>query len=175
MDAIKTYKKIGIIIVSVLALLFVLATLYRIEYAMETVTSFEVNTAYKNTNHTLLIATQGSAYKDTITKGVITHFQSQDVYIQVIDVTHLEHIIAQEYTAILILHTWEMGKAPQEVVSFLNKCVTCDHIVVMSTSGDGVSKIQGIDALSGASILERAPKRIEEIIVKLEPFISTVD
>ncbi|MFT5891175.1 MAG: hypothetical protein ACI9Y7_001276 [Dokdonia sp.] len=172
MDAIKTYKKIGIIIVSILALLFLLATLYKIEYSMETVPSSEVNTTFKNTQQTLLIATQGSAYKDNITKGIITHFQSQDIYIQIIDVTRLDHISGQEYTAILILHTWEMGKPPQEVVSFLNTCTTCDHIVVMSTSGDGVSKIQGVDALSGESILERAPERIEEIILKLEPFIS---
>jgi hypothetical protein len=172
MDAIKTYKKIGIIIVSVLALLFILATLYKIEYSMEAVTSFEVNTISKNTDDTLLIATQGSAYKDSITKGIITHFQSQDVYIQVVDVTSLDHISGQEYTAILIFHTWEMGKPPQEVVSFLNTCTPCDHIVVMSTSGDGVSKIQGIDALSGESILERVPERIEEIILKLEPFLD---
>jgi hypothetical protein len=172
MDAIKTFKKIGIIIVSALALLFILAILYKVEYSMENVTSFEVNTVSKHTDYTLLIATQGSAYKDSITKGIITHFQSQDVYIKVIDVTSLDDITAQEYTAILILHTWEMGEAPQQVVSFLNTCTSCDHIVVMSTSGDGVSKIQGIDALSGESILERAPERIEEIILKLEPFID---
>ena len=172
MDAIKTYKKIVITIVSLFALLLLLAILYKVEYSMENVTSFEVNKMSKNTDHTLLIATQGSAYKDTITKGIITHFQSQDVYIRIIDVTDLDPIYGQEYTAILILHTWEMGKPPQEVLSFLNTCTTCDHIVVMSTSGDGVSKIQGIDALSGESILEKAPERIEEIILKLEPLID---
>ena len=47
-----------------------------------------------------------------------------------------------------------------------------DKMVVLTTSGEGSYKMEGIDAFTGESILEETPNHVGEIIKKLNPLLK---
>jgi len=82
----RVYHFVGLILFSFLLLMF----WYKINYSMEVADSFEVKTP--NQERELLIATQGSDFKEAIVNGVISAFKGKPVYIKVIDVRKLSSI-----------------------------------------------------------------------------------
>jgi hypothetical protein len=168
----KKFRKAALIIFSILLLFFVFALWYKYTYSMGEADSFEVNTVDMRSK--LLIATQGSDFKNTVTQGVVDNYRSDSVFIKVIDVSTLSEIIPDDYDAILVVHTWEYEKPPAVVRSFIEKAKSHkDRIVVMTTSGPGTSKMEGVDAVTGESILEDAPDVVEKIIARLDPLLKT--
>ena len=100
------------------------------------------------------------------------YYKSDSVFIEVIDVSALNEIDSKEYNAILVIHTWEYGEAPNPVQSFLDTHAgQKDKMVVMTTSGEGSEKMEDVDALVGESIIENAPHVVEEIIAQLNPLV----
>jgi len=54
------------------------------------------------------------------------------------------------------------------VTNFISKnLVAKEKLIILATSGKGTNKIEGIDALSGESILENASDCSDEIIARL--------
>ncbi len=167
----KRFGKIMLIIVSVVIILLLWATWYTYEYAMEEAKAFEVNTPALEQK--LLIATQGSEFKDAITNSIVNHYKSDSIFIKVIDVSSLVEIQPEDYTAIILLHTWENWKAPFVVKQFVDR--TSDHsdkMIILTTSGEGTYRISGVvDAITGESNLEEAPDFANKIITRLEPLL----
>lgn len=80
-------KKITLSII-MLGLLFLLfAFWYKYQYSMDTAKSFEVNTS--KLERKLIIATQGSAFKNEITKNIVEFYQPDSIFIKVIDISSL--------------------------------------------------------------------------------------
>jgi hypothetical protein len=168
----KKFRKSALIILSILALFLVFAIWYRYTYSMDEAVAFEVNTSDMPSK--LLIATQGSDFKNTVTQGVVDYYRSDSVFIKVIDVTALSEIVPDNYDAILVLHTWEYEKPPNAVNSFIEKTKNSkDKIVIVTTSGPGTSKMQGVDAITGESILADAPVLTARIIDQLSLLFET--
>lgn len=166
-----TYKrKILLFILALGALFLVFGIWYNYEYSMDTANEFEVNSP--NLNRKLLIATQGSAFKDEITKGVVNYYEKDSIYIKVIDVKTLEGIITTDFNAIVVIHTWENWQPPLDVELFINKTSDIqDKIIVLTTSGGGSYKMEGVDAITGESKLENASKNINQITKRLDPLL----
>ena len=134
---------------------------------MEEAKAYQVNS--KDLNRKLLIATQGSAFKDTVTGRIVNHYKQDSVFIKVIDISSLQDIAPEEYTAILLVHTWENWKPPLAVKQFIERTTGHkDKIVILTTSGEGTYQMKGVDALTGESNLEEAPVFANKIIDKLE-------
>ncbi|MGB5553658.1 MAG: hypothetical protein WBM83_03290 [Flavobacteriaceae bacterium] len=166
----KPYKKVVSTLAIILALFLVFALWYKNEYSMETVEAYEINSS--NLEKTLLIATQGSEFKNAVTQGLVNHYGSGDVYIKVIDVATLNNVNPSDYDAILVIHTWEYEKPPTVVAAFIERTASDrDKIVVMTTSGQGTSKMEGVDAITGESVLDDAPRIADEIIIRLAPIL----
>jgi len=166
----KWYKIVVLILICLLALFFIFAVWYKHQYSMEPVAPYSANASALETK--LLIATQGSDFKKIITQGVVDYYKSDSVFIEVIDVSALNEIDSKEYNAILVIHTWEYGEAPNPVQSFLDTHAgQKDKMVVMTTSGEGSEKMEDVDALVGESIIENAPHVVEEIIAQLNPLV----
>jgi hypothetical protein len=89
---------------------------YRIHFAMNPVEGFTVN-APSSEQH-LLIATQGSAFKDAVVAGVVERLRERSIFIQVIDVTALPDVDESGWNAIVVLHTIEYGRAPAPAQAF---------------------------------------------------------
>lgn len=166
----KITKKILLGLIIFLGLFFLFTLWYDYTYKMDVVESYEINSA--NFPKKVLIASQGSEFKNAVVAGVIDSHKTQSVYFKVIDVRLLDNINVNDWNAIIILHTWEMWKPPVEVKNFIDENITnLKKIVVVSTSGDGSFKIEGVDAFTGASIIEEIPDFIEKVNMKLTPLL----
>ena len=121
----------------------------------------------------LLIATQSSPFKDLVTAEVVDRYESASVVVKVIDVTALKNEDLSEFDAILIIHRWEAGNPPDAVSSILNKNPDLkDRIVVMTTSWNGLEKMENIDAITGASVIEDAPIFSKKIMKRLNSLLK---
>lgn len=167
----KWYKIVVGALVTFLAVFFLFALWYKNEYSMDTAETYEVNS--RNLEKKLLIATQGSDFKNTVAQAIIDYYKSDSIYLKVIDVSALNEIVPADYDAILVLHTWEYEKPPARVATFIEMTSSYqDKIVVLTTSGPGTSKIEGVDAITGESILDDAARVVEDIIERLNPLLQ---
>lgn len=143
---------------------------YRIHFAMNPVEGFTVNDP--SSEQHLLIATQGSTFKDAVVAGVIERLSEQPIFIQVVDVTALPDVDESQWDAIVVLHTIEYGKAPAPAQAFVNRVGKTGKVVVLSTSGAGDFKIEGIDAISSASRMTDVPGRVDRILSSIESLLA---
>ncbi|GAA4272809.1 hypothetical protein GCM10022258_21030 [Aquimarina gracilis] len=129
--------------------------------------SYQVNTP--DFERKLLIATQGSDFKDRVTQKIVNHYKSDSIFIEVVDISLLDNVSPKEYSGIVILHTWENWKPPFVVRQFIER-TTDQHnkIVVLTTSGEGTYKIKEVDAITGESNTEKAQDFADQVIERLQ-------
>ncbi|MBQ4819674.1 hypothetical protein [Aquimarina sp. MMG016] len=173
--------KIILVFLSVIILLTVVATWYKYEFSMGVVEAYQVNAP--NLDRKLLIATQGSEFKDVITEGIVNHYRSDSIFIKVIDVSSLNDVNPDDYTSIVIMHTWENWKPPVVVKKFIEETLDYhNRMVVLTTSGQGSYSIkqidimydmESIDALAGESDLTKTTSFIKQIVDKLNPMLES--
>jgi len=133
--------------------------------------AFQVNSA--NLDRRLLIATQESAFKDSVTQLLVKHYTSYPVSIKVIDISSLSKIDPADYTAIAIIHSWESQEPPFEVKSFIERTTAIrKKIIVLTTSSDGTYKMKEVDAITGESKIEDAPQFADNLIGRLDPILK---
>ena len=84
---------------------------------MDKAEAFEVNSV--EYPQKLLIATQGSEFKDKITLNVTKHFKEDSIFVSVIDITSLKEINPADYNAFLLIHTWENWNPPIDIDDFI--------------------------------------------------------
>lgn len=165
-------KKKLLVLILLLVLMFLsFMAWYQYTYSMDETASFEINTI--SNDKKIVIATQGSAFKNKITSNIINHYKNDSIYIKVIDIDGLSKIYPKNYDAIILIHTWESWQPPQAVKLFLNRTrLKQKKIIILTTSGSGGAKMEGVDALTGESILENSNTYSNQIIKKLEPLLN---
>lgn len=154
-------RKIILVIVGITILFFLLLIWYKVTYSMDPVISYEINK--DNESQKILIATQGSDYKNGVVEEIIDYLKDKPVYIKVIDVTHLKNVNHGQWDAIIVLHNWQMWKPDENARIFLEKYYSSGKIFVVETSGSGEEKIEGVDAITGASKMIEVPKHAKQI------------
>lgn len=164
-------RKITITIL-ILALLFIIFGIwYKYEYSMYKVEPYEVNSA--NLSRKLIIATQGSVFKDSITKCIVDYYKQDSIFIKVIDISSLKQIKPENYNAIVVIHTWENWKPPADVQLFMDRTQDYQYkIIVLTTSGRGSFKMENVDAITGESKLENLKSYSNSIIERLLPLLK---
>jgi predicted nucleotide-binding protein (sugar kinase/HSP70/actin superfamily) len=165
------WKKILLGIALFAAASFGFMTWYAIHYSMERAREFEVNS--RVTGSKILIATQGSAFKDAIVAGVIAHLKPREVYVRVIDVSNLSTVEESDWNAIVVIHTWQMHEPQPAAKRFIDRAQNLQKVIVLSTSGAGTFKIEGIDAISSASEMVDVPQRIAEIDTRIDALLGS--
>ncbi len=158
------------LILGVVVLFAAFSIWYKYTYSMDRVQAFEVNTPNLETK--LLIATQGSDFKEAVLSKVIDHFKSRFIYIKVIDVHELAQEEIDEWKAICILHTWEIQKPPQVIADFFEQHPNIEHVAVLTTAADGQSKMENVDAITGASVMEEVDARAQKLIERTEAILT---
>lgn len=139
---------------------------------MQPVVPYELNSPQMTQK--LLIATQGSAFKDSVTTMIVNQVKHDSLYIKVTDVDSLIYVDPAKYHALVLIHTWENWKPPQAVKDFINRTIGYrGKIVVLTTSGSGDYKMENVDALTGESIIDDAPFYSEEIVQKIKKLLVT--
>lgn len=163
--------KITLFVLSLGVFLLVFAVWYKYEYSMDKVETVQFNSP--DLDRKLLIATQGSPFKNEITSNITDYYKNDSIYIKVIDVSQLPEINPINYKAIVLIHTWENWKPPKEVEYFIEKNISNqDNIIVLTTSGKGSFKMKDMDAITGESKIENTTYYSNLIIKKLEDLIK---
>jgi len=171
----KRWKKVLLVLLIIVGLLLILAVWYKNKFSMVMVAEQTIN--LPELDRRLVIATQGSMFKDSVTLGITNYFESDSIFIRIIDVSGLPKINLDDYDAMVLMHTWENWKPPVVVDSFMGKLKKeqKNKIVVLTTSGEGSFKMEEIDAITGESILENVPAYTDKIISELEQLLRTKD
>lgn len=149
---------------------FALVTWYRVHYSMSVAHAFEV--AGSPAEPRVLIATQGSAFKDGLTTGLVEHLRHRAAYVKVIDVSGLDGVQPTDWDAIVVIHTWEMHKAPAVARTVVDRMQAKDKLVVLTTSGAGNVKLAGVEAISAASRMSDIPARVTEMAVRIDAIVD---
>lgn len=128
------------------------------------------------TNRNLLIATQNSPFKDSITAVISEHYQSELVTVKEVDAKTLINIKTLDFNAILLMYRWEANAPPYPIQLFMNENSSIENkIVVVTTSWDGLEKVKDLDALTGASEMKDIPIFTEKIIQRLDEILGEKD
>lgn len=157
-------------ILILLAVFVLFGVWYDFKYSMETAPSFEVNTPSNSSK--LLIATQGSVYKNFVVEGVLEELKPLDIFIRVIDVSELSNINSATWDAIFITHTWELGTAPNSVKNFIEQTKVKQKIITLATSGEGTNQIIEVDAITSASVIEEADNDVNILLGKIKAILQ---
>ena len=165
-------KKISYVVFGFIALIILFLFWYKYTYSMDEVSPFEINASTYQTK--LLIATQGSEFKNSLTNNIINYYRKDSIYIKVIDVSKLNEIDLKKFKTILLIHTWENLKPPVEVEKFIEiNTKIKKKIIIYSTSGNGSYKMEHVDALTGESNIEDVEKVSDQIIKKIDALLLT--
>jgi hypothetical protein len=164
-------KRILIIIAGMIVALLLLFVWYRTVYSMEEAQRFEVQV--HGANGRVLIATQGSTYKDSVVSLLARSLAEEDVRVLVVDVHELASVDTAYWDAVVILHTWEGWKPQPDAAAFVRRYPAWDLSVVLSTSGGGEELLVPVDGISSASVLSEAQhdsrslfERVSEILYR---------
>jgi hypothetical protein len=164
------WRKVLIVAAVLLSAVLGFATWYRWHFSMSPARPFEVNDLHSPSR--VLIATQGSQFKDAVVAGVVGRLKPRGAYIRVADISALGGIDPADWSAIVVIHTWEMGKPPGAVKDFVEHARDSRKLVVLTTSGAGTFKMEGIDAISTASVDADALPRAAEIAARVDGILG---
>ena len=172
MRNLKSGHKILLIITLLIGLVLLLLYWYKQTNSVETTHSYEVNSP--TLDRKLLIATQGSPFKDSVTAVVSKHYKSAPIFVKVIDVAALANTNAADFDAILLIYRWEARAPPETVQSFMEKNSKLKNkIVILTTSWNGLEKEKNVDAITGASIVNDVPIFTHKIIKRLDQLLKS--
>lgn len=170
-NVMKKLKKILFTFLTIGLVFLVFMLWYQQKYSMELAEEYELNSHLENSK--LLIATQGSEFKNTITTAIVDYYGKEPLYIEVMDIGSLKHVNPSNYDALLIVHTWEMWKPPSSIQSFMDRTVKDRaKMVVLTTSGEGTYKMDGIDAFTGESEMDESSLQVGRIIKRLNNLLG---
>jgi hypothetical protein len=163
-------RKLGLIAIGLSLVFFLLLVWYWATYSMDEARSFEIGNA--NAPQSLLIAFQGSVYKNSVVEQIAEHFSTSDIHIKGIDIQYLSNIDPDDYNAIFITHTWQIWQAPEAVERFIDDHPMMNHYVLLCTSESGNGQLENVDAITSASVLTSAHEEANNAIIKLEELID---
>lgn len=122
----------------------------------------------------LLIASQGSKFKNSLVESVIAELAEDSLYIRLIDVTSLGDVLEKEWDAVLIMHTTEQWKLQPDVKEYLGRAQNLEKVILVTTSGSGEWKSDeyDVDILTSASKSEELPALTERITEKIKSILE---
>lgn len=143
---------------------------YRMHFAMDPAKSFEVTGSGSAAR--VLIATQGSDFKNALTAALVEHLKRRAAHVKVIDVSALDRVDETEWDVMVVIHTWEMRKPPPVVKTFIDRTEAPEKLVVLTTSGAGDFKLPGVDAISTASRMTDVAARTNDIARRIDAILD---
>ena len=160
----KILKVTGIVFLCIIALMLMGFSTYVYKHYPRKIDSFAINSS--ELNNKILIASQGSSFKNALVSDIIEKLENDSIYIKVIDVSHLDDIEEDLWQSIIIINTCIADKLNSTVVQFLNQLKGVKPVVLFVTAGDGRWKPSSIsiDAISSASRMNNMKTISREIL-----------
>lgn len=165
----KVIRILTYVLIAILLVIALIAIWYRAEYSMGVAASYELNDP--KLEQRVLIATQESKYKHAVVDAVVKQIRDLPVYIRVVDVSELDREDPATWNAIVILHTWEMGEPEEHSTKFAGRA-PATKLIVVTTSGNGESKLENVDGISSASRLEQVEWMANSIVNRIQILLN---
>ena len=168
----NSVQKLIVVITLIIGLSLLLMYWYKQTYSVETAHNFE---GYSSSlERKLLITTQNSPFKDSIIGLISAHYKNTTVDVELVDFKALGKKEIADYDAILIMYRWEAGAPPEVIQLFMEQNLSSKKkMVIMTTSWNGLEKMNNVDATTGASILAEVPIYTEKLIKKLDRLLKS--
>ena len=101
----------------------------------------------------VLIATQGSDFKNTLVSTVCDKLEKHPAYVKVINVEGLDEVDVANWKTIIVINTMMMNKMNSHVERFVSQSGHLENSLLLVTSGgaDYLPTIQSVDAITAAS------------------------
>lgn len=128
----KLLKILAIIFGSIIGFILAAFAVYVFLYYPRRAESFQINTP--NPSQRIIIATQGSDFKNTLVKILCDSLEKSSVYIEGMDVKKLAEVNDEDWDRILIINSFII-LLNRNVDRFLNRAVTRENILLYVTSG----------------------------------------
>lgn len=93
----------------------------------------------------ILIASQGSEFKEKLVNRFIKELTSDSTFIFVVDCTQLKDEYLTGWDAYVLIHTMQIHKMTKEADLFLHKMPNLDKVALVSTSGAGDENYTKLD------------------------------
>jgi len=160
----KAAKVAGLFAGGCFALAAAFSLWYLIEFYPRTAESFEVNSPDQPTR--VLVATQGSEFKNGLVSAVCDRLRTKPVHVRVIDVGSLDDIDISEWNKVLVVNTAMMNIMSGPARRLVARGEGLDKVLLFVTSGGADFKPAdlAVDALSGAS-RKRDTDRLADLIL----------
>lgn len=171
----KILKRVLIVIGVLIALMVIAFGVYLLVNRQSVAESFEVGSP--DSASKILIATQGSDYKDLMVDTLISRLKGDGVYISIIDISGLPEINQEDWDAEIIIHTTEGYRLPEVVKEYLGRVENPDEVMLLITSGSGEWKPEDckVDVLTSASRVTDIPEKAVYIKDKINSLLSDRD
>jgi hypothetical protein len=123
----------------------------------------------------VLIASQGSDFKNKLLEDLIQQLKGENVYLSIIDCTSLKKDNSADWNAIVIIHTTKAHQMPKYVSTYLKRFSDLSRFVLVSTSGGGDEMVTEfeVDAICTASWLSDAEKIANRVASKVENILAS--
>jgi hypothetical protein len=163
----KILKRILIVIGAIIAFMIIAFGVYLLMNRQDVAEPMEVGSPEMNKK--ILIATQGSEYKNLMVDTLTARLKGEDLYISVIDISGLNEINQEDWDAEVIIHTTEGWKLPDPVKEYLEGIENPDEVMLLITSGDGGWKPEDckVDVLTSASKVADISEKANSIEEKI--------
>jgi len=147
----KIFKIILIVIAAIVLLAVALFGVYLLSHRQGVIKTSEfVNSEARKT---VLIASQGSRFKNELVDSVVARLKRKLLAIKVVDVTTLQDEDEADFCAFVIIHTTEKWVLQPDVKRFLDRSRDLKKILLVTTSGQGEwrTKDYDVDVITSAS------------------------
>ena len=168
----KIFKRVLMVIGALIVLFVIVFGIYLLMNRQSVAEPFEVGAP--DMGRKILIATQGSEYKDLMLDTLTARLTGEDVYISVIDISGLKEIDQKDWDAEIIIHTTEGWKLPDPVKEYLDRIENPEEVILLITSGNGNWKPEDskVDVLTSASQVSDIQEKANSIEKKVNSLLT---
>ena len=168
----KVFKRVLIVIGSLIVLFVLVFGIYLLMNRQSVAEPFEVGSP--DSGKKVLIATQGSDYKNLMVDTLTSRLKGEDIYIRVIDISGLSEIDQKDWNAEVIIHTTEGYRLPEVVKEYLGRIENPDEVVLLITSGSGEWKPEEceVDVFTSASKVSDIQEKANSIEKKVNSLLE---
>jgi len=134
--------------------------------------SFEVNSP--ELEQKVLIASQGSGFKNALVKSLTEHLGEKQIYIKVVDVSALEGVNEDDWDAVVLIHTTEKWKLQPDVKEYLDRVKDLSKVILLTTSSSGEWKTEdyNIETITSASKMSGVKSLAAKILTRLDSILE---
>jgi hypothetical protein len=168
----KVLKIILIVLGSLIVLFVVVFGIYLLMNRQSVARPFEVGTA--DMDKKVLIATQGSNFKNIMVDTLTSRLKGDNIYISVIDISGLSEVNQEDWDAEVIIHTTEGYRLPEVVKEYLERIENPGEVILLITSGSGEWKPESckVDIITSASKVAEIYELADSIIAKVNSLLG---